>query len=559
MKFYKQIICLCAAMAITAGLCGASKPPFKVLHSNDTTNITSCPAPWKDTRTGISDKFIRSSVDEVEGSGIDVHMLQPGMGWVPWWPSKVLPMEEHVAWKKSQGLRIDGWYEQFVLDGGDYLKSFVEECRLKGQHPFFSFRMNDQHHIYGANSGKLPPEEFEQKAGIYQFYKEHPDWRIGNDGFWGRADSLSMDFAVPEVRNYRLMQIKELIENYDIDGFELDFMRHWAMFNQKKTTSEQRAQILTDMVKEVRGYLDAARQRDGRYRYLSIRIPGYVAAHDSMGIDLKKLATEAGVDIVNASGHYFTDNQLNIAEIRKQLPDNVALYAELQYTNAIGPMQDVGNGKQHWPARRCTKTQLNTAAYLARKRGADGVSTFNFQYYRGTYSPLDVLGTPQEPPYEVFQKISDVDWLSKQPQQYVVAFIWNSPNIPNRPFQKPMVKGKPVTIKLDMAPPAGGWVKDGKLRIQGRQSLKGMKWRARLNKTELKPIEDVSDPFGTPYDVAIGQPEDYFAWKVPAKLLKDGINEFDLLLERGADESYIFLMDVSMPGPEQETPQEEAK
>ncbi len=538
---------LCATCA-PHGFAAAPERPkaaFKVLFSNDTTNITSCKAPWKDDRREMTEDYIRASVDELKDSGIDVHMLQPGMGWVPWWPSKVLPMEKHTAWKKSQGLRVDGWYEQQVLNGLDIAAIFVEQCRKAGQHPFFSFRMNDQHHIYGND--KLEPEEFEKKAGVYQFYKENPQWRIGADGGMGRVGALSMNFAVPEVRNYRLMQIKELIENYDIDGFELDFMRHIEMFNQKDTTSEQREEILISIVQEVRDALDAKGKKAGRYLYLSVRIPAYPEVYSRYGINLEKLAA-VPVDIVNASGHYFTDMQMKIAEMRAALPEHVAVYEELQFTNAIGaPVKDDKGKIISWPARRVTDLQQATAAYLAYKRGADGLSAFNYHYYRGTYSQSDVAGTPHEPPFKLFNQLTDMAWLEKQPQHYVAAFIWNTPGIETRPFQKAIKKGENTQIQMDMTPPKGGWTKDGKLRIQGRESLGKTKWRARVNEQELAPAKDVKDIFPNPYDVALGQPEDYRAWVVPAAILKDGVNKVDLYLESGADEAHIFYMDIELP------------
>ena len=82
---------------------GVRKAPFKVLFSNDTTNIESCPSAIKKRGEPFTDSNLRASVAETAGKGIDVHLLQPGLGWVPWWQSEVLPMKRHVEWLKSQG------------------------------------------------------------------------------------------------------------------------------------------------------------------------------------------------------------------------------------------------------------------------------------------------------------------------------------------------------------------------------------------------------------------------------------------------------------------------
>jgi len=523
-----------------------SKAPFHVLHSNDTTNVTNCLQSKEAVRPSMEDKYIRASVDEVANTGIDVHMIQPGRGWVPWWQSKAFPISAQLEWKASKKIPPQE-LEDYVNKGGDVMAVFVDECRKQGQHPFASFRMNDQHHIYAANRGKVPPDQFYRKAGVCAFYADNPQWRIGEDGDTNLTGQLSMNFAVPQVREFRLKQIRELIDLYDIDGIELDFVRHTALFNQKDTTFEQRAQIMTNLVKEVRKALDAKGARVGRYLWLCIRIPGYPETFDRMGIDLSTLTKQGGVDIVNASGHYFTDGQMPIAQLRSQLPDDVALYTELHFTNARGPDEDVGGGKTQWRARRCTPLQLDTVAYVARKRGADGVSTFNFQYYRGTYRQTDVAGSSMEPPYGVFKHISDTDWLSQQPQHYVMAYINDVLRLKSRPFHSAVKQGVAKEVLVDMVPSKGGWRADGRMRIQARTPMEGTVWSVRLNGVALKPTADVSEPFPNPYPDGLGKPEDYRAWVVPAALLKDGENSFELTYESGAKTVNLCYMDVALP------------
>ena len=64
-----------------------SKPPYRVLYSNDTTNILSCVSPWHRAGAPFRPEMLEATVDEVAGLGVDAHLLQPGLGWVPWWQS----------------------------------------------------------------------------------------------------------------------------------------------------------------------------------------------------------------------------------------------------------------------------------------------------------------------------------------------------------------------------------------------------------------------------------------------------------------------------------------
>ena len=89
---------------------------------------------------------------------------------------------------------------------------------------------------------------------------EHPEYRIGSNQ--QKADQ-AVHTAIPEVRAHKFGFIRELCEGYDIDGFELDFLRFWVLFRQEDTNTRQRARIMTDFVADVRKLLDRT-ARDGR-------------------------------------------------------------------------------------------------------------------------------------------------------------------------------------------------------------------------------------------------------------------------------------------------------
>src|SRR5882757_7643777 len=121
------------------------KPPFRVLYSNDTTNVLGCTSPWHPKGASFASGLIEASVDEVAGL-VDAHFLQPGLGEVPMWPSKVEPLEAHYRWMRdTYGIGPDA-FGQYVLAGGDVVKVFLDRCRARGQAAFISVRLNDAHH-----------------------------------------------------------------------------------------------------------------------------------------------------------------------------------------------------------------------------------------------------------------------------------------------------------------------------------------------------------------------------------------------------------------------------
>ena len=472
-------------------------------------------------------------------------MLQPGLGWVPLWPSKVVPIAEHLAYLKRAGRPSRDSLETYVAQGGDVIRVFLDECHARNLVPFISMRMNDMHHIMRGNS-EPDPAKREAAMAEFQFFADHPEWRLG-DSYPSKGSRAVLDWANKPVRDHRIAILREVCENYDIDGLELDFMRAYVYFNPKRTPLAERRAIMTDFVRQVRQLLDRT-ARGGKHRWLCVRIPGYGVSYDEAGIDLAAFC-HSGVEMVNVSGHYFTDQQLEIAMIRRQVPPHVAIYAEMQFVTAIGtaPVSAVPGGMQRAVNRRTTDAQFYTTAALAYARGADGVSAFNFQYYRGTYSKNDVDGKSLEPPFGIFAHLADRKWLAAQPQNFFLGYQWDTPHRPGRPFYlHPAKVGQPQTLTYDLVAPAGGWRGPARLRIQARNSLGDSQWKAAFNGVELAPSDNVAEFPPAPYDTAIGKPEDYRAWTIPVELLQEGANRVDVTLLHGTT-AQLFYSDISFP------------
>ena len=104
-----------------------------------------------------------------------------------------------------------------------------------------------------------------------------------------------------------------------------------------------------------------------------------------------------------------------------------------------------------------------------------------------------------------------------------------------------LVAGKPQELRLDMAPPAGGWHTDARLRIQTRDPAVDSPWRVLFNGVALEASPDVSEPYAAPYPDGLGTPDTLRAWIVPRPLLKDGPNRLRLELVRGKAAAVRFI------------------
>ena len=495
---------------------GRVKAPFRVIYSNDTTNISSCVSPFHQAREPFRAKMLEATVDEVVGL-VDAHFLQPGLGMVPMWPSKVMPLESHYAWiKERYGVGPDS-FGNFVMRGGDVVQIFVDRCRATKQAAFISFRLNDAHHkeFTEPKPGDKPGSSM--GMSVTRHYVEHPEYVLKQGST--RGSDLVQNWLFEDVRAQKLALITELCENYDLDGLELDFMRFYSYFDAEKTTLEQRQNIMTGFVKQVRQVLDRT-EREGKRRWLCARVPCLLKGLDAIGLNLPVLVSE-GLDMVNVSASYFTTQQMDLEAIRASLPENAALYVEMCHSIANG--SKLVPGYDTFTFRRATQEQYQTIAHLAYARGADGVSLFNFAYYREHGGPG--RGPFAEPPFEVMKTLHDPKSLAKRPQHWFLASGWNNPYVRPPILPRGLKEKLKTSFQLDLAPPAGGWKGQGRLRLQADATLEGRLLEARLNGVKLLPNADVSELFENPYPSLLGKPEQMRAWTVPAELLRDGMNE----------------------------------
>ena len=529
---------LTAAAAVSQGLVHGGSPrangtaPFRLLYSNDLTHLTSCVSPYRKSGEPFRPEHLEASVDEVAPYGVDVHLLQPGLGMVPLWPSQVLPLEAHYAWIKERYGQGPDPFGLAALQGIDLVQRFIDRCRSHGQRPFLSFRLNDAHHKEHADPkpGVKPGSSI--GMSVTRFYAEHPEYRIKLGS--SRAADVVWNWAIPEVRATKFALIQEACERYDLDGIELDFLRFYNFFRIEETPLPERCAIITGFVREVRALLDRT-ARDGRRRWLSLRIPCFLPSLDWLGLHLSDLSA-AGVDLFNASAHYFTTQQHDLGAIRKQIPGR-PLYFELSHSTWNGPKMK--QGYDVFPFRRATPEQLRTSAHLAYSRGADGISLFNFPYYREHGAPG--RGPFGQPPFSVLPQLSDPAALASFPQHWFLAPGWRAPGTKPSLLPYELRPDRPASFPLDLAPPSEGWKREARLRVQAASEIGARTWQSHLNETPLEPIEDRSEPFSNPYPSLLGKPEEIQAWRVPAQLLREGVNHLSLQISSESPLSIVFI------------------
>jgi len=258
--------------------------------------------------------------------------------------------------------------------GIDPFGLFLRALRRAGKETFITYRMND---VHGADDPDHP--------GTADFKKQHPDYVVDPEAAArGEATWMSycLDYARPEVQDYVLATLRELAALYEIDGFQLDWMRFPRHLSGSPEEVWEKRDALTTFTRQVREVL---RAKDPDI-LLSTRVPTNPAGWRFLGMDVAAWTRQGLVDFIVATPFLTTDFHMPIQELRDLLGDHpVPVYADVEFG--------------HGPQIHCLESLRAAAAGLF-DAGADGIYVFNFPCwteYIGArpYDWLSALSTPE--------------------------------------------------------------------------------------------------------------------------------------------------------------------
>lgn len=170
---------------------------------------------------------------------------------------------------------------------------FAHDNRMEA---WASIRMNDVHDSF-------------IEGGITTWKRKHPHLLVDTKGVLPNLQLYvtAQDFSHQEVRQRKLEIIQEICERYDIDGFELDFIRHPVFFSptmQGFPVGEEKVRIMTTFMREVSQLTRVATARRGRPVLVAARVPDTFKLCLNVGLDVKTWLEERLVDILIAGGGY---------------------------------------------------------------------------------------------------------------------------------------------------------------------------------------------------------------------------------------------------------------
>ncbi len=500
-----------------------------VIFDNDTTNLLTCNSWYRQPSHYLTPYVVQGSIDELADTGIDVHLACPGLGRVPFWPSRTLPLEKHYDWFLNHyGVIAGGQFTDYVFMGQDVLGEMLAHSKENNLGAFVSYRLNDQHNLDAVDDN---PVSGGDSGTICQFYYDNPSYRLGPD--LTRVDQRVQNWAYPEVRDFIFERVEEICENYDLEGLQLDLLRHASYFDLNSTDSNQRKAIMTDFIKRVRQLLTRTTQ-PGKHRYLGVRVPAFDDTYDRLGINLEDMI-DGGVDFINFSNFFHTVQQNELSTLLGSVPDHIKTYYEV--TNTISWIPPVDTTPRHF--RLCTEQMLVTTAHLAYTAGINGISAFNFQYYR---PPTEDGTGGYEPPYEVFTILADAEQCAEyENQHYVIADVYDYPTGWVNQLPNVYTQNESVDFDLPMAEPDGGWSGNWRMRIMADSDISGSTWEAKFNGILLSTNADVSEPYDGDYDPQWDSSNMYKAFTLSSDDVVNGNNTVTVKLTSAGPVNLVYL------------------
>ena len=248
--------------------------------------------------------------------------------------------------------------------GIDPYAVWIRRCREKKVRSWMSMRMND---VHGAH--------------IRDYFRNTTFWRTRRDlhrhpeldrtvkcSSW---EDFAFNYAHKEVRDYHFAMFKELVDRYDVDGYELDWMR----FTLHLTPGRERAEapVLTAFMRRCRSYLDKVGIRRGRRLLLSARIPTRYEAAREKGFDPEQWAREGLIDWLITTNFFDTnDFEIDVSGWKKRLAAvNPSVHV---FPGASNNLRRGPDGKPPIPMSAADYARWGAAM---RQRGANGFYLFN--------------------------------------------------------------------------------------------------------------------------------------------------------------------------------------
>ena len=237
----------------------------------------------------LSRQGLRWPIDELDGTGVDLLAFGLGFGDVYFHDTQVgrIIGQEQAVWNSFINWRIMRNVKDAAAMGTDQLREVIRHSRNTGIRLFPSLKLQDPTPPQGERCGWL-----KWRNGM------DVTLRTGDDRFTSHQTEWCYDFGNAAVREEKLSLIREVLENYEAAGIELDFMFFPLYFRQEET--EAQIPTMNRFLADVRALARQIGQRQSRQLPIMARVWHRREENLSIGLDVEAWLAAGDVDYVVA-------------------------------------------------------------------------------------------------------------------------------------------------------------------------------------------------------------------------------------------------------------------
>ena len=349
---------------------------------------------WQPEGGPYSAKAIHRFVDLLADSGVDTFLINPNSQ-VAWFPSKAIPtvLDRYVRDDLSID-SADNWWTPALLNpaldlkeaGVNCLAEAIKRCRERGISPWVSVRMNDPHlgHPY-------------LRSPLYQ------------DGL--------LNYERQEVRDYYFSLIREVVEDYDSAGLELDWLRCPTCC--PSPASRQAIDMMTAWFSDIRKLTETKARQTGRRFPLGMRIPGSYKGMREIGIDVEAMVKDGLLDFICPTNFMHTSWDMPHDRLRAEFGEGLTIYGvtELMLNELMVYSKELDKTTAPYVCASVPALRGNAAGKLV--LGADGMEQYNFFVADESRKYDKVPGLQGQ--YAELRNLHDLEALRGQSKHYSIC------------------------------------------------------------------------------------------------------------------------------------------
>ena len=235
-----------------------------------------------------------------------------------------------------------------------------------------------------------------------------------------------LNYEKKEVRDHMFSLIQEVIEDYDFEGIELDWLRDPICC--RPVASDETVEQITNWILEIKKLTVKKSKQIGKPYPLGVRVPGHLNYLRDIGLDVEKMAREGILDFVGTSNFYQSSWDMPFDTIRQRLGKDTVIYGVVE-------------SSPNW--MKCSASTVDkTGTFIDRSLGYRSMQ-YNKEMIRGNAAGklvFDIDGIEMfnnffghdkslkgiEAAYDVLKETSDLELLRGKEKQYTFSSqFWN--------------------------------------------------------------------------------------------------------------------------------------